>query len=38
MPAPLRLCLPREDAPALIVAILHERMDPMKRLVDRLKE
>lgn len=31
-------CLPREHAPALIVAILHERMDLMKRLVDRLNE
>ncbi|NSZ76990.1 type II toxin-antitoxin system RelE/ParE family toxin [Agrobacterium tumefaciens] len=31
-------CLPREDAPALIVAIFHERMDLMKRLVDRLNE
>ncbi len=31
-------CLPREDAPALIVAILHERMDLMARLADRLKE
>ncbi|MCC2613823.1 type II toxin-antitoxin system RelE/ParE family toxin [Neorhizobium petrolearium] len=31
-------CLPREDAPALIVAILHERMDLMKRLIDRLNE
>ena len=31
-------CLPREDGPALIVAILHERMDLMKRLVDRLNE
>jgi len=31
-------CLPREDAPALIVAILHERMELMKRLVDRLNE
>ena len=31
-------CLPREDAPALIVAIFHERMDLVKRLVDRLKE
>jgi hypothetical protein len=29
-------CLPQEDAPALIVAILHERMDLMKRLADRL--
>ncbi|MBX4971027.1 type II toxin-antitoxin system RelE/ParE family toxin [Rhizobium binae] len=26
------LCLLREDAPALVVAILHERMDLMKRL------
>lgn len=31
-------CMPRQDAPALIVAIFHERMDLMKRLVDRLKE
>lgn len=31
-------CLLREDAPALIVAILHERMDLMKRLADRLNE
>ncbi|BCM19882.1 type II toxin-antitoxin system RelE/ParE family toxin [Mesorhizobium sp. J8] len=30
-------CLPRENAPALIVAILHERMDLMTRLIDRLK-
>jgi plasmid stabilization system protein ParE len=30
-------CLPREDASALIVAILHERMDLMTRLADRLK-
>lgn len=29
-------CLSREDAPALIVAILHERMDLMARLADRL--
>ena len=29
-------CLPRENAPALIVAIFHERMDLMTRLVDRL--
>lgn len=28
--------LPREDAPALIVAIFHERMDLMARLADRL--
>ncbi len=31
-------CLPREDAPALIVAIFHERMDLMKRLAGRLYE
>jgi plasmid stabilization system protein ParE len=30
-------CLPRDDAPALVVAIFHERMDLMARLVDRLK-
>ncbi|EDF6616196.1 type II toxin-antitoxin system RelE/ParE family toxin [Salmonella enterica subsp. enterica serovar Newport] len=30
-------CLPREDGPALIVAIFHERMDLMVRLADRLK-
>ncbi|MGY0342207.1 type II toxin-antitoxin system RelE/ParE family toxin [Xylella fastidiosa] len=30
-------CLPREEAPALIVAIFHERMDLMTRLADRLK-
>lgn len=30
-------CLPRDDGPALIVAIFHERMDVMIRLVDRLK-
>lgn len=30
-------CLPRENAPALIVAIFHERMDLMTRLIDRLK-
>lgn len=29
-------CLPREDAPGLIVAILHERMDLIQRLADRL--
>lgn len=29
-------CLPRDEAPALIVAILHERMDLMTRLADRL--
>lgn len=29
-------CLPRKRAPALIVAILHERMDLMARLADRL--
>lgn len=31
-------CLPRENAPALIVAILHERMDLMVRLADRLND
>ncbi|HCF5960847.1 TPA: type II toxin-antitoxin system RelE/ParE family toxin [Pseudomonas aeruginosa] len=30
-------CLPREGAPALVVAIFHERMDLMTRLADRLK-
>jgi plasmid stabilization system protein ParE len=29
-------CLPRKRAPALIVAILHEHMDLMARLADRL--
>jgi plasmid stabilization system protein ParE len=29
-------CLPRENAPALIVAIFHERMDLMTRLAARL--
>ncbi|MEO9338736.1 type II toxin-antitoxin system RelE/ParE family toxin [Mesorhizobium sp. SB112] len=29
-------CLPRESAPALIVAIFHERMDLMMRLTDRI--
>lgn len=28
--------LPRKQAPALVVAILHERMDLMTRLADRL--
>ena len=31
-------CLPRENAPALIVAIFHERMDLMARLADRLND
>ncbi|MGH8148242.1 MAG: type II toxin-antitoxin system RelE/ParE family toxin [Rhodanobacteraceae bacterium] len=31
-------CLPREHAPALIVAILHEHMDLMTRLADRLNK
>ncbi|GAA3101168.1 hypothetical protein GCM10010520_53020 [Rhizobium viscosum] len=31
-------CLRREDAPALIVAIFHERMDLMQRLAGRLNE
>lgn len=30
-------CLPRKGAPALIVAILHERMNLMARLADRLQ-
>lgn len=29
-------CLPREHAPALVVAIFHERMDLVTRLADRL--
>jgi plasmid stabilization system protein ParE len=29
-------CLPRVGAPALIVAVLHERMDLMARLAERL--
>lgn len=29
-------CLPRERAPALIVAIFHERMDLMTQLADRI--
>ena len=29
--------LPREGAPALVVAIFHEKMDLMTRLTDRLK-
>jgi toxin ParE1/3/4 len=30
-------CLPRDGAPALIVAILHERMDLLARLGNRLR-
>jgi len=30
-------CLPRDDAPVLVVAIFHERMDLMVRLADRLR-
>ena len=30
-------CLHRDDAPALVVAILHERMDLMMRVADRLE-
>ena len=30
-------CLHRNDAPALVVALFHERMDLMTRLADRLK-
>lgn len=29
-------CLPRQNEPSLIVAILHERMDLLRRLADRL--
>ncbi|MEX2498806.1 MAG: type II toxin-antitoxin system RelE/ParE family toxin [Wenzhouxiangellaceae bacterium] len=29
-------CLPRDDQPALILAILHERMDIIARLQERL--
>lgn len=31
-------CLPREEAPTLVVAIFHERMDLMTRLADRLND
>ena len=31
-------CLPRDDTPALVVAIFHERMDVIVRLADRLGE
>ncbi len=30
-------CLPRDNAPALVIAIFHERMDLMVRLADRLE-
>jgi plasmid stabilization system protein ParE len=30
-------CMPRANAPALILAILHERMDVMERLKNRLR-
>ena len=30
-------CLPRDNEPALIVAIFHERMDMLSRIADRLK-
>jgi plasmid stabilization system protein ParE len=30
-------CLPRENVPALIVAVFHERMDLMIRFAERLK-
>jgi plasmid stabilization system protein ParE len=30
-------CLPRSDAPALVVAIFHEKMDLMTRLAGRLE-
>lgn len=31
-------CLPQDKAPALIIAVLHERMDLMARLADRLNK
>jgi len=31
-------CLPREHTPALIVAILHERMDLLTQLTSRLSD
>jgi len=31
-------CLPREDEPALIIAIFHEKMDLMARLSDRIEK
>lgn len=31
-------CLPRDNAPALVVAIFHEQMDLITRLADRLDE
>ena len=30
-------CLPRKNAPALVIAILHERMDLINRLSERLR-
>jgi len=30
-------CLPRENAPALIIAIFHERMDLLARVANRLR-
>jgi len=30
-------CLPRENAPALVLALFHERMDLMVRIADRLR-
>lgn len=30
-------CLPLDEAPALVVAIFHERMDLMMRVADRLR-
>jgi len=30
-------CLPRKASPALIIAILHERMDLITRIADRLR-
>jgi plasmid stabilization system protein ParE len=30
-------CLPRKTAPAMVIAVLHERMDLMVRLAERLE-
>lgn len=30
-------CMPKPDGPALILAVLHERMDVVARLADRLR-
>jgi len=30
-------CLPRENAPALVIALFHERMDLLVRIAERLR-